>query len=57
MAELVVKSKVKEFVQGLGLRTSAEAVDALNKVVEEKLKKAAERCKGNKRSTIKEYDL
>lgn len=57
MADLVVKSKVKEYVQSMNLRCSSEAVERLNSVVEKVLKDAAERCKGNKRSTIKEYDL
>lgn len=57
MADLVVKSKVKEHVQGLGLRTSSEALDQLSGVVAGILKKAGERCKANGRSTIKGADL
>ncbi len=56
MVELIVKSKIKEAVPK-DMRVSAELAQALNKVVEEILKKAAERAKANKRSTIMPQDL
>ena len=55
MAELIIKSKIKEAVEGL--RVSAELAEALNKKVAEILKKAAERAKSNKRTTVMAQDL
>ena len=56
MVDLIVKSKLKEAVPE-GMRVSGELAEALNKVVEELLKKAGERAKANKRSTVMAYDL
>jgi histone H3/H4 len=54
---MVVQSKVREFVKKNNLRLSSDAIDALNKSVEELLKKAAERCKQNNRQTIRPADF
>jgi histone H3/H4 len=54
---MVVQSKVREFVKKNNLRLSSDAIDALNKCVEEILKKAAERCKQNNRQTIRPADF
>lgn len=53
----VVQSKVRDYVKKANLRLSADAVDAINRVVEETLKKAAERCKQNGRQTIRPADF
>ena len=54
---LVVGSKVKAYIKSKGCHTAGDAIEALSKKVEEMLNKAAERCKGNKRSTVKPQDL
>lgn len=55
MANLIIKSNLKEVVKDM--RVSSDLIDALNKKVEEILKKAAERAKANKRTTIMPHDL
>jgi len=55
MADLIVKSKIKEIVKDM--RIAAGLVDALNKKVEALLKEAAERAKANHRTTILPHDL
>lgn len=55
MAELlVVRSKVKEMTK---LNVASDFADALSKVVEGLLKRAEERAKANKRSTLQPRDL
>lgn len=54
---VVVQSKVREMVKGMNLRLSADAIDALNTLVEASVKKAAERCKQNGRQTIRPSDF
>lgn len=46
MVDLVVKSKVKEYFKKKNKRTSAEALEALNKAVVELCDKAAKRAEG-----------
>ena len=55
MADLIVKSKVKEFVGDMSV--GAEFYDALSKEVEVLIKKAKVRCKENGRSTLKARDV
>ena len=55
MAELIVKSKIKSAVSGLNV--ASDVAQALNKTVEEILKKAAERAKANNRRTLQAKDL
>lgn len=58
MAEtMVVQSKIREFVKSNALRLGGDSIDALNKVLEGLLKKAAERCKANNRKTITPADF
>ena len=59
MAEemLVVGSKVKAYIKSKGCHTSSDALGALNDRVHKVLDAACERTKGNKRSTVKSYDL
>ena len=52
---LVVRSKVKEAAKGM--RCSGDFFGALDNVVAYKIKKAAERAKGNGRSTLRPVDL
>jgi len=54
---LVVGSKVKAYIKSKGCHTSSDAVEALSKEVEGLLNSAVERCKSNKRSTVKPQDL
>jgi histone H3/H4 len=55
MADLIVKSKIKEAVKDLNV--SGDVAEALNKKVEELLKEAAERAKANGRRTLQARDL
>lgn len=55
MADLIVKSKVKEFVGDMSV--GADFYDALNKEVAAIIKKAKDRCKANNRSTLKARDV
>ncbi|NOR85356.1 hypothetical protein GQ473_04500 [archaeon] len=57
MAELIVKSKVREYAKSKGVSFSAEADDVLSDVVANILDRAGERAKANNRSTIKARDL
>ena len=54
MADLVVKSKIKETVK---LRVSGSVAEALNKKVEQILKDAEARAVANKRGTVMAQDL
>ena len=58
MAEiLVVQSKVKSVIKKAGCNTSAEAISAISKGVEDLLKKAVSRAKANRRKTVKAGDV
>mgnify|MGYP001615752975 CR=1 FL=1 len=54
---LVVGSKVKEEIKKYDCNTAGDAVDALSKVVEGMVKKAAERAKANGRKTVRAEDF
>jgi histone H3/H4 len=54
---LVVKSEVKRLVKEMDYRLGEEGMNALNSQVEELIKKAAERAKGNNRKTIMAQDI
>ena len=54
---LVVGSKVKAYVKAKGCHTSGDALASLSEKVEGMLDAATERCKSNKRSTVKPQDL
>jgi len=54
MVDIVVKSKIKNIVK---LRVSVDLAQALNKKIEEILKKAEERAKANHRTTVMPQDL
>ncbi len=55
--QLVVGSKVKAYIKEKGLHTAGDFTEALNKEVAGLLDKAAARCEGNKRSTVRPADL
>lgn len=48
----VVATRVKEMLSKMNLRCGGDFVEALDKAVEEMVKKAASRCKENKRQTV-----
>lgn len=54
---LVVASKVRTHLKGRGVKMSSELVSALNARVKSLLDSAADRAKGNKRATVKPYDV
>ena len=56
MADLVVKSKVREVASSKGFRVSGDSFDALSGVVADCMNKAMDRAKSNGRKTIKGYD-
>ena len=49
---MVVQSHVKDTLSKMGLRCGGDFCDALSKACEELVKKAAHRCKENKRMTV-----
>ena len=54
---LVVGSKVKDFIKEEDLRTDGDLVEALSMKVAEILKAGMKRCKENGRSTVRPCDL
>jgi hypothetical protein len=54
---LVVASKVKNYVRSKKMMTSTDAVAAISDKIYEMLDVAIERCRSNKRSTLKPHDL
>lgn len=54
---LVVASKVRTYLKGKDVKMSGELIEALNKKVMAVLDEAAARAKGNKRATVKTYDV
>ena len=54
---LVVGSKVKEAVKKAGCNTGGDFAEELSRVVEAKIKRAAERAKANGRKTVRKEDL
>ncbi len=55
MADLIVKSKVKEYVGDMSV--GADFYDALNGEVAKLIDKAKGRCRENNRSTLKARDV
>jgi histone H3/H4 len=55
LMSLIVRSKVKNAAKGV--RVSGDFYDALDKKVQEVIKQASVRAKGNKRSTLRPVDL
>jgi hypothetical protein len=54
---LVVASKVKAYVKGKDMNTSADAINALSARIYEMLDSATDRTTSNGRKTLKAYDL
>jgi hypothetical protein len=54
---LIVASKVKNYVRSKKMMTSTDAVVALSDKIYCLLDHAMERCRSNKRSTLKPHDL
>jgi hypothetical protein len=54
---VVVGSKVKEVVRAAGLRSDGELIAAVSDKVHELLEAAIKRAQGNKRGTVRPYDL
>ncbi|MFA5863127.1 MAG: hypothetical protein WC975_00415 [Phycisphaerae bacterium] len=54
---LIVASKVKSYVRSKKMMTSTDAVAAISNKIYCMLDHAMERCKANKRSTVKPHDL
>lgn len=54
---LVVASKVKAYVKGKSMNTSADAIEALSNAVYEMIDCATTRTTNNGRKTLKPYDL
>lgn len=54
---LVVGSKVKDFIKDNELRSDGDLIEALSGKVEEILKAGMARCKENGRSTVRPCDL
>jgi histone H3/H4 len=54
---LVVASKVKAYIKGKNMNTSAEAIQSLSEKVYEMIDEAARRTNGNGRKTVKSQDI
>lgn len=54
---VVVASKVKEFIRSQELRSDGDLVQAVSDKVHEMLDSAVERCRDNKRGTVRPHDL
>ncbi|MFV8755145.1 hypothetical protein ACNOYE_31745 [Nannocystaceae bacterium ST9] len=54
---LVVGSKVKEVIRAAGYRSDGELIAAISDKVHEMLEAAISRTGGNKRGTVRPYDL
>jgi histone H3/H4 len=54
---LVVASKVRGYLKNKNVKMSGDLIGALNKKVMMLLNEAAERTRGNKRSTVKPQDI
>lgn len=57
LGNVVVASKVRQFVRGKGVNMSSEVIPALNDVVLKLLDVAVKRTEGNKRKTLRPADL
>jgi len=54
---VVVGSKVKDVIRTAGLRSDGELIQAVSDKVHELLEAAIARAAGNKRGTVRPYDL
>lgn len=53
----IKQSTVKEFISGLGFRSSGDVFDSLNSQIGDLLAKGTERCEANGRSTVRGSDI
>jgi len=56
-AQYVVTSKVKDAIRGKGYRTAGDAVETLNGLIDDVIKRAISRCKENGRQTVRPSDF
>ena len=54
---LVLTSRIKKLINANGCKTSSDVPAAVNDVVVAAIAKAIERCRANKRSTVRPADL
>ena len=54
---VVVGSKIKEVIRAAELRSDGDLVQAVSERVHELLESAVERCRENKRGTVRPHDL
>ena len=57
MADFVVVSKLKDLIKREDMNCASDFPDALDKVIEEKIKRACARAKSNDRKTVRPGDL
>lgn len=57
MKSFVVKARLMELAKELNIRVSAGAITALDSRIEELIRAAAKRARGNGRKTIKPQDV
>ena len=55
--DFVVKKAVQDFARKNNMMVGSDAYDAINKAIGALMKEAADRCKANKRKTLKGYDF
>ena len=53
----IKKTEIREFARMNDLRVSGEFYDALDRLIDEAMRKAAKRASGNGRKTLKSVDL
>ena len=58
MAEtLVVTSKIKKLVKAQGMRTGGDAIEALSKIIVDKVSQAIQKAKADGKKTIQGVDV
>jgi len=55
--DYVVKKAIQDFARSNNMMVGSDAYDAINAKIYAMLEEAAERCKANKRKTLKAYDF
>jgi histone H3/H4 len=55
--QLIVGSKVKNYIKEKDMMSSSDMLDSLNEAVHELLDKAAERAQANNRKTVQAKDI
>lgn len=57
LPNILVQSKLKEYIAAQGLRTGGDAIDALNEAVLRLVDDAVKRCTENSRATVGARDI